>query len=104
MAENILKVGQLVKFDDEKRHNWRVRAVRENFAILTANFFGCYYTIVDFELNIRGPDNCYGIGYETQEQIDNAMKALFGDCLDECHIEVSHRRKKKLNITGIKDR
>ncbi len=99
MAENPLKIGQKVKFDEEKRFNWTVRAVRENFAILTS---ARHYTIVDFDRGVRGPDNHYGIGYETDEQVDNAMRSLFGEGDHDQHTEVSYRHKVKLNITGIK--
>lgn len=74
VMKNTLIVGQKVKFDDEKRFNWIVRAVREQFAILTSSG---HYTIIDFERGIRGPD--------------------------DQHTEVSHRYRKKLNITGVKD-
>ena len=98
--KNTLIAGQKVKFDDEKRFNWTVRAVREQFAILTSSG---HYTIIDFERGLRGPDDHHGIGYETDEQIDNAMRSLFGEGDLDQHTEVSHRYRKKLNITGVKD-
>lgn len=100
VMKNTLTVGQKVKFDDEKRFNWIVRAVREQFAILTSSG---HYTIIDFERGLRGPDDHHGIGYETDEQIDNAMRSLFGEGDLDQHTEVSHRYRKKLNITGVKD-
>ena len=58
MSENYLKVGQKVKLDQEKRFNWTVRAVREQYAILTSTLFGKgYYTIADLKEGIRGPDD-----------------------------------------------
>lgn len=98
--ENTLIVGQKVKFDDEKRFNWIVRSVRDQFAILTSSRF---YTIIDFEKEIRGPDDHYGIGYKTDEQIANAMLALFSEHPNDLEIEISHRNRKKLNITGIQE-
>lgn len=103
---NTLKVGQKVKFDEEKRYRWTVRSVREHFAILTTTQFGkVWYTIIDFKRNVRGPDNAYGIGYLTQEDIDNAMLALFGEHPDGyTEIEVSYRRCLPLNISGVRDK
>lgn len=104
MKQNELKIGQKVKFDEEKRFRWTVRAVRENFAILTTLQFGqIWYTIIDFDRQVRGPDNCYGLGYETQKDIDEVMLALFGESEKlGVHAEVSHRHKVKLNISGVK--
>lgn len=98
--KNTLSVGQKVKFDDEKRFNWIVRAVREQFAILTSS---SHYTIIDFKKRIRGPDDHHGIGYQTDEQIENSMRSLFGEGDLNQHTEVSYRYRKKLNITAIKD-
>lgn len=104
MIENNLKVGQKVKFDYEKRFNWTVRAVRKQFAILTSNQFGKgFYTIIDFDRQVRGPDDHHGIGYEDDAQIDNAMRSLFGEGDCDQHTEVSHRHQKKLVIAAIKD-
>lgn len=100
MALNNLKVGQKVKFDEEKYFNWTVRAVRENFAILTS---ARHYTIVDFDRGVRGPDDHYGVGYETDEQINNAMRSLFGEVEFDQHIEVSHRHNRAIKIAAIKD-
>lgn len=103
--ENNLVVGQKVRFDSEKTHRWTVRAVRGHFAILTTMQFGkIWYTIIDFEKGIRGPDNCYGIGYKTEEDIQNAMLALHDEHPDGyTSIEVSHRHKVKLDIASIKE-
>lgn len=99
---NPLKVGNKVKFDDEKIYTWTVRAVREQFAILTRKE---HYTIVDTIEGIRGPDDHYGVGYETDEQVENAMKGLFEEFdFDGPHpnIEISHRHRIPLVIAGIK--
>ena len=100
VMKNTLIVGQKVKFDDEKWFNWIVRAVREQFAILTSSG---HYTIIDFERGIRGPDDHHGIGYKTDEQIDNAMRSLFGEGDFDQHTEISHRYRIKLNIAAVKD-
>ncbi len=101
-AVNPLKVGQKVKFDQEKYFRWTVRAVRSQFAILTTAGEKGYYTIVDFVKEIRGPDNCYGVGYGTDEQVAKAMERLH-----EPHglygIEISGRHRIPLVIAGVKD-
>lgn len=98
--EQKLEVGQKVKFDKEKYFRWTVRAVREPFAILTTAGNRGYYCIVDMVKDVRGPDNCYGVGYETDEQIAEAMDRLHDD---ENGIEISHRRRIPLVIAGVKD-
>lgn len=97
---NPFKVGQKVKFDDEKTFRWTVVAVRDEYAILTTKGAG-HYTIVDTIEQIRGPDNCYGVGYETDEQIADAMRRLVEDCEDG--IEVSHRHRIPLVVTEVKE-
>ncbi|MBM6691412.1 hypothetical protein H9X75_10275, partial [Fusobacterium mortiferum] len=81
---------------------WTVRAVSNDhhFVILTTpipeednnNEFpddtenSVYYTIIDNELRVRGPDNVWGNGYDTDAQIARSLQNL----LDE-EIEVSRR-------------
>lgn len=102
LAGNPLKVGQKVRFNQEKNYAWTVRAVREEFAILTKTIFGKgYYTIVDFIQGIRGPDNCYGVGYETDEEVAEAMLGLF-DEHEYRQIEISHRHRIPLVFGGVK--
>jgi hypothetical protein len=45
-----------------------------------------HYTVIDFAEGVRGADNHYGVGYETQDEIDSAM-----DCLVRGKIAVSYR-------------
>lgn len=99
MQPNPFKVGQRVKFDSQLRHGWLVRAVQDEFAILTN---GKSYTIADVVAGIRGPDNCYGIGYEDDEQIQIAMRRLTADPSSDDHIEISRRHSIPLSIGGIK--
>lgn len=101
MAKHNLQVGQKVKFDDEKIFRWTVRAVRHPFAILTTAGKRGYYTIVDLKKEIRGPDNCYGVGYETDEQVGRAMARLHEP--NGMHgIEISRRNCIPLVISDIK--
>jgi hypothetical protein len=72
-----LRVGDRVKFADEKQR-WTVRAVTTGgrFVILTKPFNlqrTVLYTVVDFDRGVRGRDNYYGLGYETPEDIDQAL-------------------------------
>lgn len=99
---NPLKVGYKVKFDDEKIFRWTVRAVREEFSILTTAGEDGYYTIVDHIAGIRGPDNCYGLGYKTDENVANSMLALFGEHPDDINIEISYRHRVPLVISEVK--
>lgn len=99
---NPLKVGDKVKFDDEKNFRWTVRAVREEYSILTTSGEKGYYTIVDHIEGIRGRDNCYGVGYKTDEDCENAMLALFDEHPDGDQIEISYRHRIPLVISEVK--
>lgn len=100
---NFLKVGQKVKFDHEKRFNWTVQAVREQFAILTATFAGKgYYTIVDFDREIRSSGTSWGLGHKTKEDCEMSMLALFGEHPEGIDQELSNRNKKTLAISEVK--
>ena len=109
-----LNKGDKVKLADTKQQ-WTVRGVTEagRFAILTKPFNlkrTVLYTVIDFERGVRGRDNRYGLGYETDEQVARALEAfqateddLSGQCAREAEergetswpsvfdAEVSHR-------------
>lgn len=75
-----MTVGDKVKFANT-RHPWTVRAVTRagRFAILTKPFNlrrTVLYTVVDFDRGVRGVDDHYGLGYETDDQITAAL-AMF---------------------------
>lgn len=72
-----LAVGDKVKFRNGVRR-WTVRGVTRagRFVILTQPFNPqrtVLYTVVDFDWGIRGRDNYYGLGYETDGDIVNAL-------------------------------
>ena len=93
MAPVSLSVGDSVQFAESGRW-WKVRAVSERFVILTSPFnlqHTVLYSIIDWERGVRGPDDHYGVGYETREQIDDAMRRLQLSPYGEDQIEVSHR-------------
>lgn len=75
-----LAVGDRVQFHDERRRRvaWTVRAVSSDgrWAICTVPFNvrrTVLYTVLDFDDGVRGPDNYFGLGYETPEEIASAM-------------------------------
>lgn len=75
-----LKVGDRVRFAPYRRA-MTVRAVttRGRFAILTMPFppkQTVIYTVIDFERDVRGCDNYYGLGYETDEDIARALESF----------------------------
>jgi hypothetical protein len=60
---------------------WTVRAVTNGgrFAILTKTFNPqrtVLYTVIDFKRGVRGKDDHYGLGYETDELVAEAL-AMF---------------------------
>lgn len=119
-----LSVGDRVRFAPYKRA-MTVRAVTTGgrFAILTMPFNPqrtVIYTVIDFERKVRGADNYYGLGYETDEQIADALAAfqateddLPGQMADEAQArgedswpsiiaaEVSHRNWVALDIVSV---
>lgn len=105
--------GDSVQFAETKQW-WRVRAVSSRYVILTAPYtlpnYPCkgeyhdrqppehqhvFYCIVDWERGVRGPDDHYGVGYETEDDIADAMRRLhhsyYQDGYEVPTIEVSHR-------------
>lgn len=100
-----LNVGDRVKLGATKRQ-WTVRGVTAGgrFAILTQPFNPkrtVLYTVIDFKRGVRGKDDHYGLGYETDEQIDDALKmfqntedheaGMEGRWQQEGHADVSYR-------------
>lgn len=54
------------------------------------------YTVIDFDSGVRGPDNYYGLGYETPEEIADAMARF-----EEGRAEVSVRHDVYLDIAEV---
>jgi hypothetical protein len=78
--ERTLAVGDRVRFAPYKRA-MTVRAVTTGgrFAILTMPFppkQTVIYTVIDFKRGVRGCDNHYGLGYETDDQVARALEAF----------------------------
>lgn len=75
-----LAVGDRVLFAPYKRAmTVRATTTAGRFAILTMPFAAKHtviYTVIDFERRVRGCDNYYGLGYETDEQVADALVAF----------------------------
>lgn len=74
----VLSVGDKIKFCGEKRP-YKVRAVSSDgrYAICTKPFnltHDVQYTVIDWEEGVRGVDNYYGLGYNTDEEVARAME------------------------------
>lgn len=99
-SHRVVPVGTKIWFESE-RQGYTVRASNTAFAILTKPFNiskTVLYTIIDWELGIRGPSNLiFNIGAETDEQ---CLELL--DMLTSGEIEVSSRRCLELNIRRAK--
>lgn len=93
-------VGDLIKFKGEKRR-YTVKAASDRFLICTKPFppkRTVIYSIVDFQRDVRGPDNLVfsPFNYAKQECIDECLAALIaGEC------EVSYRRNAPLEIESV---
>lgn len=75
-----LAVGDKIALASTKRR-WTVRGVTVGgrFAILTQPFNlqrTVLYTILDFDWGIRGKDDHYGMGYESEEDIAAALHSF----------------------------
>lgn len=73
----VLSVGDKVQLADTVQR-WTVRGVTTagRFAILTKPFNlqrTVLYSVIDFDRGVRGRDNFYGLGYETDEQVADAL-------------------------------
>ena len=99
-TNRVVPVGTKIWFDSE-RQGYTVRASNAAFVILTKPFNidkTVLYTIIDWELGIRGPSNLiFNIGVETDEE---CLELL--DMLTNGETEVSSRRCVELNIRRAK--
>jgi len=112
-----LQVGSKIKFSDE-HGRYTVQASNERFAICTKPFnfrHTVFYTIIDFQENIRGPENLvFGFGAETREQCEEMLARLTAPCDHPatdgdgnlivecgCRTEISRRNSIRLEIETI---
>jgi len=82
-------VGDKVRLASSKRR-WTVRGVTRagRFVILTQPFnlqHTVLYTVIDFERGVRGKDDHYGLGYESDEDIADALH-MFQHAEDESRV------------------
>jgi hypothetical protein len=100
-----LHVGDSVQFAESKRW-WKVRAVSERFVIVTSPFnlqHTVLYSVLDWERGVRGPDDHYGVGYESEDEIADALRRLNLSEMDWERIEVSHRAHSiRIDISAIR--
>lgn len=83
-----LAAGDKVRLAHGKRR-WDVRGVTRGgrFVILTQPFnvrHTVLYAVIDFDRGVRGRDDYYGLGYETDEQVADALHE-FQHTEDETH-------------------
>jgi hypothetical protein len=104
-AASVLNLGDRVRFGDEKRARFKVRAKGDRYVILTYPFHmkekwrgNVVYTVIDLELGIRGTDDAIGsLGYETDEAIARAHGLL-----ESGEFEISVRNNVTLDIADVK--
>lgn len=94
-----LPIGTKIKFENEKQ-SYTVRASNIAFAVCTKPFNArktVLYTIVDWNENIRGPENLiFGMGAETETQCREMLIRLTNG-----ESAVSHRNQRKLDVEKI---
>lgn len=95
-----LEEGSKVWFREEVRP-YTVKASNDRYAICTKPFNlkkTVLYTIVDLKEGVRGSDDLiFCMGYETQDEINNALKRL-----KDGEMEISHRNRVELRIERVK--
>lgn len=99
-AARALAVGDRVRFRGERQARFKVQARGDRFVILTKPFNArhcCIYTVIDLEQGIRGTDDYGGLGYESEQEIAEAM-AMF----DSGDAGVSYRNNVSLDIRDVK--
>ena len=72
----MIRVGDKIKFSSEKQR-YTVRAISDKFAICTKPFNArkaYIYSVIDWKNQLRGRDNYYCYGYETDKECQEAIK------------------------------
>lgn len=98
-APRAVPVGTKIWFGS-KRYSYTVRASNTAFAVLTRPFNiekTVLYTIIDWELGIRGPSNLiWGTGAETDEQCLELLDKRCQDVYDGEYIKDIAKKLKEL--------
>jgi hypothetical protein len=93
-----LSVGDRVWLATHKRA-WTVRARDERYVVLTQPFNPkrtVTYTVIDLDLGIRGTSDCWGSGFESDEDVAHSME-LFADGT----AEISRRNNVTLDLVRV---
>lgn len=95
MNENNLKVGQKVKFSDDRLW-FTVQARNERYIILTTSK---YHSIIDLDQGVRGADNLvFHNGYDNQKECEDRLNDFISG-----EIEVSRRNRVLVQIAEVKE-
>lgn len=93
-----LRVGDRVRFLYEAQARFKVQLRSDRFIILTRPQFGdVVYTVIDLQQGRRGPDDSWGTGYESAEEIAEALEKL-----ESGHAALSERRAVSLEIADVR--
>lgn len=95
-----LVVGDRVRFHGESQARFKVRARGERYVVLTKPFNAQHtvlYTVIDLHEAVRGPDDSWGTGYETAEEIAEALAKL-----EAGEVALSQRASVSLWIAAVK--
>lgn len=114
-----LQAGDKVALSDTKR-KWTVRGVTRagRFVILTQPFNlkrTVLYTVIDFDRGVRGRDDMYGVGYETDEDIASALhqfqhtedgspQCADNSCFGSLDVSFRSGNHVRLDIESVNDR
>jgi hypothetical protein len=88
------EVGDKLRFAEEQKP-YRIRAIGERYAVCTKPFkCTVLYTIVDFQVGIRGTENLvFGMGAETDAQCEEMLARI-----ETGETEISERNRVPLKI------
>ena len=99
MEAKDLKVGQQVKFNDDRLW-FTVQARNERFIVCSAETKAdTYHTIIDLDQGVRGDDNLvFHQGYDDREHCESRLQDFING-----EIEISHRNRVPLVIAATKN-
>jgi hypothetical protein len=100
-----IKPGSKIYFGEEVKP-FTAKAVSDRYVIATKPFNlkkTVWYTIIDFEREVRGPNNLvFNVyDYKNQREIEQCLNDLIQQEEMTDGLQVSHRRKVDLNIIKV---
>lgn len=104
MDNEPIRVGAKLRFAEERAW-YTVRAMSGRYAVCTRprKQGSVWYTVVDIEEQVRGPENLVlGMGAETDSQCEQMIDRLEGRCDGIQKTEVSRRNRVPLFIQEVK--